>query len=209
MGSACAFLDNFRANLRSVSAFLGPFWDHIGLPWSHLGAILGHHRAILKPFWASKGLGKRRKTREDQRRANSAKIARRLGESSIFDVPGSPVEAFLGQVWGILGSSCPLGANLMPSSGFLERSWGHLGAPLAQLGASWGQLGRRVVPKWRPYWFLQGFCWLYAQNTACAHVRARFQRSHHMPSTPAFTPASPRLLPGFSPASPRLLPLGA
>ena len=41
----------------------------------------------------------------------------------------------------------------------------------------------------------------HAQNTACAHVRARFQRSQPLPSTPP----SRRLLAAFSPASRRLL----
>ena len=127
MGSARAFLDPFWANLGSVWAILGQSWVSLEPFWSHLGASSGHPRAILKPSWAAKGQGRRGKQREEQRLANSAKIARRLGESTVFHVLGRHVEAFLGQFWGILGSSWALGAVLGPSVGLLGLSWGILG----------------------------------------------------------------------------------
>ena len=188
MGSARAFLDPFWANLGSVWAILGQSWVSLEPFWSHLGASSGHPRAILKPSWAAKGQGRRGKQREEQRLANSAKIARRPGESTVFHVLGRHVEAFLGQFWGILGSSWALGAVLGPSVGLLGPSWAYPGASWAQLGASWGQLRGHVVPKWRSYWFLHGFCW--------------FLWSQPLPSTPA----CPRLVPGLSPACPRLVP---
>ena len=184
MGSARAFLDPFWANLGSVWAILGQSWVSLEPFWSHLGASSGHPRAILKPSWATKGQERRGKQTEEQRLANSAKIARRLGESTIFHVQGRHVEAFLGQFWGILGSSWAFGAVLGPSVGLLGPSWAYLEASWAQLGASCGQLRGHVVPKWRSYWFLHGFC--------------RFLWSQGLPTTPP----CPRLVPGLSPASP-------
>ena len=195
MGSARAFLDPFWANLGSVWAILGQSWVSLEPFWSHLGASSGHPRAILKPSWAAKGQGRRGKQREEQRLANSAKIARRLGESTVFHVQGRHVEAFLGQFGGILGSSWALGAVLRPSVGLSGPSWAYPGASWAQLGASWGQLRGHVVPKWRSYWFLLRFCW--------------FLWSQGLPPTPGLSPACPRLVPALSPACPRLDPLAA
>ena len=132
-------------------AIWGPSWASLGPFWGHLEASPGQSGAILKPIWASKGQGRKGKTKKQRKRANSAKRAQRLDESTIFDVPGIPVEAFSRQLWGILGSSWTLGAILGPSSGLLGRSWGHL-------GASWGQLGGCVVPKWRSHRILRWFC---------------------------------------------------
>ena len=121
---------------------------------------------------------------EKQSLANSSKIARHLGESTVFHVQGRHFEAFLGQFWGILGSSWALGAVLGPSVGLSGPSWAYPGASWAQLGASWGQLRGHVVPKWRSYWFLQGFClFLGVPNNS---------------ADPGFSLASPRLLPGFT-----------
>ena len=62
---------------------------YLAVFWSHLGAILGH----LRPSWGLEGTGGARKT---TRKAYSAKFARRLGESTISEVPGSHFEALLG-----------------------------------------------------------------------------------------------------------------
>ena len=185
MGSARAFLDPFWANLGSVWAILGQSWVSLEPFWSHLGASSGHPRAILKPSWAAKGQGRRGKQREEQRLANSTKIARRLGESTVFHVQGRHVEAFLGQFWGILGSSWALGAVLGPSVGLLGPSWAYPGASWAQLGASCGQLRGHVVPKWRSYWFLHCFLLVFVVPTFAVD--------------PALSPACPRLVPSLSP----------
>ena len=139
----------------------------------------------MKPSWAAKRQERRGKQTEEQSLANSSKIARHLGESTVFHVQGRHFEAFLGQFWGILGSSWALGAVLGPSVGLSGPSWAYPGASWAQLGASWGQLRGHVVPKWRSYWVFARF-WLVFRGPK------QFRR--------------PWLLPGFSPPSPRLLP---
>ena len=158
IGASCAQSDHIRANMWSVWTLLGPFWDFLGPSWGHLGADSSHPEAILGPILAVKEQGRIGKNRQEQRRPNSAKMARRLGESTIFDVPRSPVEAFLGQFWSILGSSWAFKAVLGPFSGFLEASWSHVGAFCAQsdhiranLWSVWtllGPFGDFLGPSW-------------------------------------------------------------
>ena len=182
MGSARAFLDPFWANLGSVWAILGQSWVSLEPFWSHLGASSGHPRAILKPSWAAKGQGRRGKQREEQRLANSAKIARRLGESTVFHVLGRHVEAFLGQFWGILGSSWAHLGLLERSWGHLWASWGHLGPILGHLGPNLGHLGANFGGMWSQSGVRIGFYMVFAGFYGPNLCRR------------------PRLVPAFSPA---------
>ena len=138
-----------------LGAIFGPSWGHLGALedilgtyGSHLGATLGHH-------WQSW-----------ERRGDSAKLARRLHERTIFDYPGGHLGAIWKPSWGHLG---PFWTSLKPSwailgfiqglSCILEPSWSHLGAisrpswSLARLrrslfGAILGPSRDHIWPSW-------------------------------------------------------------
>ena len=167
--------------LDPLGAILGPSWASLGPSSGHHGAASGHPKAILKSILASKRHRSRGKTRKGQQRTSSAKIARRLGESTIFKVPKSLVKAFLGKILGILCSSWALGAIFEPSSGLLGPSWGILRPSWRILGPTSG--------------ILRPTC---SKHCVCARARV-------FPEVPPFA-VDPRLLPAFSPASPRLHP---
>ena len=128
---------------------MGPSWGHLEAFLGNLGAILGHCKAL-------QGQERRTAERNRIRQANLAKIARRLGESTIFEGPGDHVEAFLGPSWVIVGL---LGA-ILRHRGAISGNLGsiHLEAILCQLkqsrailgplgalfGSSWGQLGANL-----------------------------------------------------------------
>ena len=106
--------------LTSSWGLLGPSWGHLGAilgpSWGYLGTILGHLGASLGPN-RSQDAG------DKTRRTNLAKFARRLGRSTIFDVPGGPFQTLLGNLGAILAH---LGAMLQPFLGKLRPSWCHL-----------------------------------------------------------------------------------
>ena len=83
--------------------------------WGGFGAILGPSWGHLWPSW--------------KRRSDSAKIARRLGESAFFEGWGGNLGAILGQPWAILGQLEGIIGDVGGISGLsciLEPSWGHL-----------------------------------------------------------------------------------
>ena len=90
---------------RPLEAILGPSWGHPGPSWGHLDAILA-------PFQGCEWREKRKHAIEREEQTNLAKFARRLGESTIFEVPGGLVEAFWKRFRAILG---PLHPQMTPT----------------------------------------------------------------------------------------------
>ena len=110
LGPSWAIERLLGAILKSLGAFLGPFW---GPPEALLGPSWGHLGAVMGVFGNSKSREGQEHQETPRRWTNSAKIARRLGESTIFKGAGEHVEAFLRLSWAIFGPF-----------------WGHLGAVL-------------------------------------------------------------------------------
>ena len=115
--------------------------------------------------WGCHGRFDNSKSREGQelqetprRLTNSAKIARRLGESTIFKGPGEHVEAFLRLSWAIFG---PFWGHLGPSRGHLWQSWSQNEVKLAlrntQMATRGPKNGHKRPEEW-PHKARRPFC---------------------------------------------------
>ena len=113
-------LGSLFGHLETISApswpILGPSGGHLGPSWGRLGAILGHLEA-----------SRERKRREH---ANSAKFARCLGESTIFEVPVGHSESLLERLCNHLGfnmthacPACPTSARNAPECPEMHPKW--------------------------------------------------------------------------------------